>query len=57
MCTGITVAKRYVPMKVDSKIEHMLSYGNIVSITKKSGDFPKNCFFKDRLAKYNINAG
>ena len=27
-------------------------YGNIVSISKKSGDFQKDCFFKGWITKY-----
>ena len=31
--------------------------GNVVSVSKKSGDFQKDCFLKDGLAKYDVTAG
>ena len=53
MCTEITVTRRYVPHslqtnKAGSKIEATSGryYGNIVSVSKKSGGFPKGLFFK-----------
>ena len=30
---------------------------DIVSVSKKSGDFQKECFLKNGLAKYNVCAG
>ena len=32
-------------------------YGNIVSVSKKSGGFPKGLCLKDGLAKYDVGAG
>ena len=52
MCNGITVTRRYVPCSwrtLEVRSTQGSYYGNIVSVSKKSGDFQKDYFLKDGL--------
>ena len=64
MCTGITVTRRYVPSsqrtnKTGSKIEaHAgVTMETLSAFPRSQGDFQKDCFFKDGLAKYDVMPG
>ena len=63
MCPGITLIRRYVPRswqsnKAGSKIEaHAVVTMETLSAFLSRGDFEKDCFLKDGLAKYDVSAG
>ena len=58
MCTGITVTRRYVPLSGMNIVALMVATMEASSASlRNQGDFQKDCFLKDRLAKYDVSVG
>ena len=64
MSAGITVTRRIVPgsqrtNEGGSKIgaHAVITMETSLAFLRSQGDFQKNCFFNDGLAKYDVSAG
>ena len=61
MCTGVTVTRRYLPpsrrtnIAGSNTIAHaVVTMEKAIAVLRIQGDFQKNCFLKDGLAKYEF---